>query len=87
MDKKEIRLLIDAMVNRRKVKKVDQKIVISSKQGQITINVGDVELKDIEALVKEEIKAYIKEAEYSMPLLIKIMKFYVLTKLGLYKVN
>jgi len=87
MDKKEIRLLIDAMVNRRKVKKVDQTIVISSKEGQTTIKVGDVELKDIEALVKQEIQTYIKEAEYSTPLLIKIIKFYVLNKLGLYKVN
>lgn len=87
MDKKEIRLLIDAMVNRRKVKKVDQSIVISSKEGQTTIKVGDVELKDIEALVKQEIQTYIKEAEYSMPLLIKLIKFYVLNKLGLYRIN
>lgn len=87
MDKKEIRLLIDAMVNRRKVKKVDQTIVISSKEGQATIKVGDVELKDIEALVKQEIQTYIKEAEYSTPLLIKIIKFYVLNKLGLYRIN
>ena len=87
MDKKEIHLLIDAMVNRRKIKKVAQTIVIFSKEGQTTIKVGDVELKDIEGLVKQEIQTYIKEAEYSMPLLIKIIKFYVLTKLGIYKVN